>query len=224
MVRASGRIDIPSLEDDGLFTPEVGDWAEDKYRLVKLYSTVFTKSMHGKWDQLAYVDLFSGAGRSRIRGTQRIVPASPVLALSLNPRFDRYVFCDADEQLLSTLSVRVTRDFPDVDVRYLSGDVNEQAPAILAALPQPRPRRRVLSFCFADPFGLRNLEFRTIEQLAARYMDFLVLVPSGYDGTRNQVIYWKPGNPTIDRFLGNQGWRPRWEAEVLSNVVDREIR
>jgi three-Cys-motif partner protein len=106
----------------------------------------------------------------------------------------------------------VRRDYAQVDARYVPGDVNENLPAVLAALPTPEPRRQVLGFCFVDPFGLRNLRFRTIEQLANRRMDFMVLVPSGYDATRNQGIYLSASNPTVDLFLGDRGWRGRWEV------------
>ena len=60
--------ELPALADDGLITPEIGSWGEEKYRHVALYSALFVKSMRNKWDCLAYIDLLSGAGRSRIRG------------------------------------------------------------------------------------------------------------------------------------------------------------
>jgi hypothetical protein len=33
---------LPHLEHDGLFTPEVHDYAEDRYRLVRHYVYMFT--------------------------------------------------------------------------------------------------------------------------------------------------------------------------------------
>jgi len=33
--------DTPHPVEDGLITPEVGAWAEDKHRRVSLYSTLF---------------------------------------------------------------------------------------------------------------------------------------------------------------------------------------
>jgi hypothetical protein len=32
---------LPILEDDGLITPDVGLWAEKKYRLVQNYASMF---------------------------------------------------------------------------------------------------------------------------------------------------------------------------------------
>lgn len=215
-------IEIPTVKDDGLVTPEVGDWAEDKYRLVRLYADLFTTSMRKKWDELVYVDLFAGAGRARIRGTERIVAASPFLALNVEPRFDRHVFCEADQQRLEVLRERVERDFPQADARFVPGDVNANVAAVLGGLPPVQRGTSSLTFCFVDPYSLKNLRFDTISALAERYMDFLVLIPSGYDATRNEGIYLSPENRTIDRFLGRPGWREEWRgAQAAGATFDR---
>ena len=74
---------LPNLEDDGLLSPEIGAWAEYKYRLVWNYATMFATSMKDKWDARVYIDLFAGAGRAKIENTSQIVPASPLLALDI---------------------------------------------------------------------------------------------------------------------------------------------
>ena len=91
---------LPRLKDDGLLTPPVGDWAEHKYRLVTNYAQMFATSMKGKWDSRVYIDLFSGAGRSKLEGTESIVAASPTLALGTRDKFDKYIFCEQDEEKL----------------------------------------------------------------------------------------------------------------------------
>jgi hypothetical protein len=68
---------LKHLDNDGLPTLEIGTWGEEKYRHVQLYASLFVKSMRTKWDALVYLDLFAGSGRSQIRGTRRIVNASP---------------------------------------------------------------------------------------------------------------------------------------------------
>jgi hypothetical protein len=55
--RSLGSDPLPALDDDGLETPEVGSWGEDKYRLVRNYAQLFAQSMRGKWECLVYVDL-----------------------------------------------------------------------------------------------------------------------------------------------------------------------
>jgi three-Cys-motif partner protein len=199
------------VDDDGLPTPEVGSWAEDKYRLLWTYAELFSTSMKGKWDQRVYVDLFSGAGRSRIRGTSRVVLASPLLALEVKHPFDRYIFCEKDPELLHTLRTRSSPYRRIVD--FVSGDVNDEVGSILAAMPAYSSESRVLTFCFVDPCALENLRFSTIETLASRYIDFLVLVPSGMDAQRNEGMLLRRDNRVLDDFLGGAGWREEWEAQ-----------
>lgn len=70
--------ELERLDGDGLTTPEVGVWGERKYRLVGAYAQMFSASMKEKWDCRVYIDLFAGEGRSRFRGTNTIIPASPL--------------------------------------------------------------------------------------------------------------------------------------------------
>jgi len=39
------------VDGDGLITPDVGSWAETKYRLLALYDQLFSTGMKNKWDQ-----------------------------------------------------------------------------------------------------------------------------------------------------------------------------
>src|SRR4030042_2524013 len=105
------RISPPQINvvDDGLYIPDVGDWAEQKYRLLWNYADLFSTSMKNKWDERGYIDLFAGAGYARIRGTNRIVQSSSLLALQVTEPFDFYIFCDADPECISSLNERAKR-------------------------------------------------------------------------------------------------------------------
>jgi three-Cys-motif partner protein len=216
---------LPELEDDGLNTPEVGDWAEEKYRLVGFYAELFAKSMKGKWGSRVYLDLFSGAGRARIKSTNKIVPASPLLALGVTDKFDRYIFCEIDPDKLSALETRVKREYPSVDAHYIPGDTNKNVDEIMTRIPQHYPDFKVLCFCFVDPFRMEHLDFETIRRLSTRLMDFMVLIPSGMDANRNVAKYTKEENKKVGRFLGNDKWRDEWAAtELKGENFERFVR
>jgi hypothetical protein len=97
------------LEDDGLLLPEVGEWSERKYRLIASYAAMFATAMRGKWKTRTYVDLFAGAGRAKIKGSQRIVATSATLALDVPHPFDGYVLCELDPRKAEALQRRVAR-------------------------------------------------------------------------------------------------------------------
>ena len=55
------------MDDDGLPSPDVGGWAETKYRLLDLYDTLFSTGMKKKWDQRVYIDLLPGQDTAAFR-------------------------------------------------------------------------------------------------------------------------------------------------------------
>jgi three-Cys-motif partner protein len=201
--------------DDGLVVADVGRWAAHKYRHVGMYAEIFSTAMKRQFDTRVYVDLFAGPGHVRLRGTGSRVLSSPLIALSVPDRFDKYVFCDRDDQFVAALRTRAKAIAPDTDIECISADVNQAAAQIGGRIPPHSKTRRVLSFCFADPFDTK-IRFDAIRTLGAgRKMDFLLLLPIGMDAKRNWTQYLMPGNPRIDSFLGDAEWRPRW-AEAVS--------
>lgn len=204
---------LDSLEDDGLVIAEIGAWGEEKYRLVSYYASLFVTSIRGRWDSLVYLDLFSGSGYSSIRGKDRIVAASPMAVLGLQDGFDKYIFCEENDKNAQALRSRCARTHPERVVTVITGDANESVNEILSEMPQHRKDYKVLGFCFLDPYFMRNLEFTTISTLSKRFMDFLVLIPSGMDANRNEQNYIREDNKTMDVFLGTDEWRARWQEQ-----------
>jgi three-Cys-motif partner protein len=198
------------LPEDGLVVPEVGPWAEDKHRLVSLYSSLFSSGMKDKWDTRVYLELYAGAGYSRIRGSGKLIPGSPLRALLLKDSFDRYVFCEEDSDKLAALKVRGKRHAPAAAVAYVEGKCDHHVGEILAAFPRGSRNETVLTLCFADPFDI-GLKFDTIRTMAeARYVDFVITLALGMDANRNYEHYVREDASKIDDFLGSDTWRHRW--------------
>lgn len=199
-----------SVQDDGLVTNDVGPWAQDKYRYVGMYAEMFATAMKNAWDRRVYLDLFSGPGHSTVRGTNKTVLGSPMIALNVPDRFDTYVFADENPAKLGALKARLSAIEPQPDVVYIPGDANSVVREVSAAIPS-RPKR-TLCFCFLDPYGL-NIHFETVRKLAeGRAMDFLILLALYVDANRNVSAYIKETSPTIDFFLGDARWRDAWRA------------
>ena len=76
---------------------------------------------------------------------------------------------------------------------------NQNVQRILDALPPYSKDCPCLGFCLVDIFKAENLKFKTIEKLASRFFDFLVLIPTGMDIRRNIEPYLN--NTVIDEFL-----------------------
>ena len=206
-----GRDYFVPVQDDGLVTNPIGPWAEDKYRYVGMYAEMFATGMKNKWPRRLYLDLFSGPGYSRVRDTGRVVLGSPMIALSLPDPFDEYVFSDESPEALDALRIRVAGLDQQLPVTYIPGDANV-AVARIVTVVSATPSKSTLSFCFLDPYKL-NIHFQTVQRIAeGRAVDFLILLALYIDANRNIQWYVGDDNPTIDLFLGDRTWRPRWKT------------
>lgn len=212
---------LPNLPDDGLVTPTVGDWAEEKYQLIRCYADIFSTSMKDKWEHRVYLDLFSGPGRVHIRESRRIIPATPLLVTDLRFPFSRYVFCETDHEKLSALQQRLSRTAREIDGAFVEGDTNDNATQIVELIPKPSRSANVLTFCLVDPYRLADMRFETIKRIAEeRFVDFLVLIPSGMDASRNQEIYLSAQSRALDAFLGRGDWRGNWSKKPNERFSD----
>lgn len=202
---------------DGQVFQDIGSWAVEKHGSVSLYARLFASGMKAKWDTRVYVELYAGAGYGKIRGTTKIIAGSPIRALTLEDPFDKYIFCEKNNEFLEALKVRVHRHAPTADVCYVRGDCNEQIGEILDAIPRGSSQNRVLTLCFVDPTDI-GVKFETIRKLSGRYMDFLVLLALYMDANRNIDNYVKDDAIKIDEFLGSLNWREKWKTRQLDGT------
>lgn len=203
------------VQDDGLFIPEVRVWSLEKYSLVGAYCDIFTSGMHKIWNQLAYIDLFSGAGYARIKETGKIYKSSALISLSIPRPFKKYIFAEEDNQCFEALKKRIERDFSDKDVSFVHGDCNKKIDTVKSHLPKFSKGNTLLPFCFVDPYDL-NLHFKTIESLADGLMDFLILQALHMDANRNFGNYKPEDNKKIENYLNDPHWRDKFEANELN--------
>ena len=199
--------------DDGLIAPVVGDWSEKKYSLIGYYAKLFATGMKKKWDCRVYIDLFAGSGRAKIEGIDKFIETSSIIAINTGNKFDKYIFCDLNNDKINALESRFRKISPEMDADFLNIDSNKSCHEILKCIPGHHYGFKVLAFCVIDPYKLGNLHFQTIETLSEKFMDFLVLIPSYMDANRNLMNYIKVENKTVDNFLGYSGWRSEWREE-----------
>ncbi|MGA2667362.1 MAG: three-Cys-motif partner protein TcmP [Ignavibacteria bacterium] len=208
---------IIPVKNDDLFVEQVGEWAKEKYSLVGVYCDIFTKSMKSRWGNLVYIDLFAGCGYSRIKDTKTYIKSSPLIALSVPNKFTKYIFCEENNEKCKSLERRIKGEYNDLNYIIIKGDCNKRVESIKNALPKYSKNNTVLSFCFADPYAMSNLNFITIERLSQFMIDFLILIPTGMDARRNLKYYLDGNNETVDYFIDNRDWREKFRKTYKEN-------
>jgi three-Cys-motif partner protein len=201
------------LDDDGLFAPKIKEHSLEKIRIHNYYVSMFTTAMREYWHQLAYVGLFSGAGRAHLSGTTEYVETSAMGALRLRFPFTKYIFVDSDARCIEALEQRIGALPSGHDIALVHRDVSAAVPDVLAAMPSFRRDRTLLSFCFVDPFSA-ELDFEVIRRLGNQYrMDFLVLLMLGRDIRTNFKRYLEnEEDERIGRLIDDPGWREDWRS------------
>ena len=213
---------VCGLEDDGLYTPSIKEHSLRKIEAHDYYVSLFATAMKNKWPQRAYLGLYSGAGRARVSGTNKIVPTTAIAALQVPDPFTKYIFVDNNPDCIAALEARVAALGGDYDVSFIKKDVSEAIPAIIKEMPLFSKDRGLLSFCFVDPFSA-ELDFSILKQLGGRYkIDFLVLLMLGRDVRTNFRRYLEDENDTrIAKLIDDANWRDEWTARGyrVNNVV-----
>jgi three-Cys-motif partner protein len=204
--------------DDGLILSEVGSWASEKHARVKRYIEIASATRKKyvpppPWHAgAAYIELFSGPGRSLIRGTKLIIDGSPLVAFKAaqaSVPFTETHFNDFDAQKSSAVDARI-RALGGAPICY--SDPAELAVDKIVAAVNPSG----LHFAFLDPYNLEGLSFDIIRKLSKLKVDMLIHV-SVQDLQRNLDDYSKQGG-VFDTFA------PGWKAQVNPNQAINSFR
>lgn len=208
---------------DGLPASVVGPWAGEKHERLRKYIDAY-RSARAKFlpprgeGGAAYIELYSGAGRSQIEDTDEFVDGSPLVAFKAarvsRTGFSDLHFNDIDEGNIAALRQRISS--LGGAAHYYSEPAEKAVDRIIYALNPTG-----LHFAFLDPYNLENLPFSIIERLAKLpRMDMLIHV-SIFDLQRNLRRYLDQNGGTLDAFM--PGWRNRVDVRRKDEDVRTDL-
>ena len=193
------------LDDDGLPLDEVGPWAKEKHERLRKYTNI-TRATRRKWVQgsggATYIDLYCGAGRAIIRGTQKKIDGSPLVAFKSardgGVPFSEIHIADSSEESCRAAERRLVHAGGVAKIEIGNADAT-----VLRVARKLNPYG--LHFAFLDPYKLEALPFAVIESLAKfKHIDLLIHI-SVQDLQRNLDTYSISKDGPLDHFA--PGWR-----------------
>lgn len=210
-------LDRYEVGEDGRLQEVVGPWAREKHAVVEKY-VGYTRGVRRTWIQrgpagATYVDLFSGPGRARIRGTEIVLDGSPLVAWNKRGYgdFTNIYVADASAELVQHCKERL--ELAGAPVDCFVGEANKTVDKVIEALD-----RRSYHFAFLDPYNLGNLSFDVIRKLASlKSVDILAHV-SAQDLNRNLRLYIEEHGSSLDQFV------PGWRERINVNLPDPAVR
>ena len=107
----------PSVDPaDGLPVLEVGPWSAEKHDYLRRYISA-TRAARARFlppagpGGAAFIDLFAGPGRARVRGREEIIDGSPLIAAHhAEARFTHILLCELDAAHAAALRQRLAGD------------------------------------------------------------------------------------------------------------------
>lgn len=197
------------MDESAVQFDEIGYWSEIKLEIVKKYASAYSKILSNQKSpplHHVYIDAFSGAGIHRTKGDDRFVQGSPIIALSVEPRFKEFHFIDLNKKKLAALKERAGND---PDIHYYAEDCNDVLLRDVFPLVEYKDYRRGL--CLLDPYGL-HLDWSVIER--AGKMETIDIFLNFPTMDMNMNVLWNDPEKVdpeqakrLTRFWGDASWR-----------------
>ena len=193
--------------DDGYVVRCAPGWTSIKHKAIEVYSSMITIGMRNKWEEINYIDLFSGPGKYYERNSGRLLDGSPLIAMKCN--YHNLYLNDLDGDNFEALKSRTYG--VESNVFPFNRDANEIAVEINAKLP-----RNSLNFCFLDPNHMGDLKFELIRSIAGnkRRVDLLINFAYGMDFRRWSRLTKRK----YTEFFGTDEW-----ISILEKYKSRDI-
>lgn len=205
-----------SIGDDGLLVEEVGGWAQTKHKILTNYIQISGPTRRKYVGTgAAYIDVFCGPGRSKIRTTGQFIDGSAVAAFKQGKQsgaaFSSIEISDASPKLLAASETRLL---------HLGAPVRIAKGPALHAIEQivGRIDRHGLHFAFFDPHSLGTLSFDLFKEIAKlKHVDVIAHV-SVADLQRNADRYTSEDYDHFDEFA------PGWRKAIGTDMNQQALR
>ena len=211
-----------------------GGWTTEKLERVRKYLKAYATIMKCQNFHFAYIDAFAGTGYRTYRQdadsdelmfpeiaereVQEFLDGSARIALQAQPRFQKYILIEKDENRFAELQ-ELKIEFPSDDIELIQSDANKYLKDLCSKNWIRHQRRAVL---FLDPYGM-EVEWDTIVAIAkTQAIDLWILFPLGIavnrllkrDGNVDTTVRHK-----LDRFFGTIDWYDTFYETVSSPTL-----
>lgn len=216
MRRAAATNALTRGDDDLPIFGDVGPWVRDKHRALAEYLK-YHAHPRAKFRHRAYVEVFCGPGRARVRDTGEFIDGSPVVAWKtsqLKAPFTAVYIADSNEEARRACAERLRKiGAPVVEVE---GDALTAAAAIVREIDPYG-----FHFAFVDPYSLGELRLELLRTLATvKRMDQMVHL-SAMDLFRNLDHNLAGARKEFDDFA--PGWQEHVPRKLPKNKQRRAI-
>jgi len=203
--------------DDGLPSTAAETWVKYKVDTISQYLTSFAGQLAGKVDDIIFVDLNAGNGMYSLGARKELFPSTALASLALDVPITRFVFCEYDQDRLSSLKIRVNKYFRNKNVILLQGKPADLVDRLDLYIPQSKGNYRSAVICLCDAFAL-DMPFEVIKKLSEKGFSFLIPFTFALNDRVNYHHYLVDNRERLKKFLGTDNV-DRLERNVDGNIT-----
>lgn len=203
----------------------IGYWSELKLEILNKYAVAYSRILAADRNlSHVYIDAFAGSGRHVSRRTREVVLGSPLIALTVQPPFDKFYLIDLNGDKVARLQ-KEAAGRPDVCI--YPGDCNQIL--LEKVFPNVRYEQYRRGLCILDPYKL-NLHWEVLEE--AGKLGTLDIFFSFMVGDANRNILWRRHanahqRERLTRCWGDDSWedvmyRPAAQGNLFEQPKPRE--
>lgn len=192
------------FSDDGFAVTAAEPWIREKTSVIAQYLQSYTNLHAGKVNELIFIDLFADNGLFSLGARNELFAAPPLLALSLDLPFTRYIFCASDQEQLNILKIRVNKYFRGKNVLLLKGKPEELITNLNHYVPANQAGLTTSVFCLADSFSF-DLNFNVVLNLAQLQFNYLIPFCFALNDKLNYRFYLRDSRTRLTGYLTKEG-------------------
>jgi three-Cys-motif partner protein len=131
---------------------------------VGYWSEVFTTIMKKKKIPSIYIDLFAGSGLTKVIGSDKLLPGSPIVAETYGTGYNHIICVDSNERYTETLKQRLSalRNKKTFDIFCCK---NEE---VIDDIVKIVKEKKGMVFCFYDPEGYEGFSWNVLNKIGTK--------------------------------------------------------
>ena len=192
----------------------IGVWSEEKLNIIKEYCAAYSNILkaQNRFD-FYYIDAFAGAGMHISKRDSKYIKGSPINALSISPKFDKYYFIDKSDAKINALKHHAKLELQNFqnempNVEFINDDCNKIL--INDLFPKIKFKEYKRALCILDPYGL-HLDWDVLQAAGDLgtidiFLNF-PLMDINMNVLHHDLKTVKPEQRArMDRFWGDDSW------------------
>lgn len=226
----SFQVKISVISKDNLATSFGNIWSIKKHLVLDYCLGGFTQIFQNYFKEYYYIDTHCGSGligfeESELQ-TERF-PGSPLIAiLKDKPHFTKYYFFDKEAEFIDILTQRINflktvREIPSYETN--TKEFSDSVKFIVELSTSP-PRKGF--FILVDPKGFKEVTWELIEELLNIPTADIIFIFMTYTIARHRANAENDNqySKTLDKFYGNQNWKPHIDGESLKKLYMSQLK